>query len=164
MKPSSTRPWFVLERLGDDYPLERFLVGVLAIVVPVSREATAVREQVADGHLIAVGAAPLLDVRADRVIERDPAVLDRPHQERSGGQDLGQRCEIEDGRRLHRASVRAERQTAEGLRPERLGGIADFNDSSGKREVSDGVAKDAARRFEALRHHAVSGTRKSVPY
>ena len=127
----------IFERFGRDGGLVGMPSFQLAKEGAPHRQAGAMREEIAQGDVSPVGAAPFGDMSGDGVVERQHAALDLLHHDRCGRDHLGKRREIEDGVVRGRSGVDVECEPAERLSPEDLASGSDLDDGARKGALSD---------------------------
>ena len=152
----------LVARVGVDEPLSRG-VQEAALVLPredlggrpevevhrvVGDEAAAVGEELLDGHLLPLAApgAEGGEVRHDRVVEADPALLDERHDGGRGRDGLREGGQVEDGVDGHRLDRGRERAVAVGLPEGDLPVPADEDDGAGDLLLRDGPAMTSSMR------------------
>ncbi len=122
----------------------------------VGDEAAAVGEELLDGHLfpLAASGAEGGEVRHDRVVEADPALLDERHH-RAGGRDgFREGGEVERGVDGHRLDDGRERAMPVGLPEGDLSVPAHEDDGAGDLLLRDGPVDDLVDAREARRREA----------
>jgi hypothetical protein len=98
-----------------------------------------VGEEIAQGDVRTIRAFPRRDVLADAIVQAERSPFDLLHDERGGGEHLGERGEVEDRVLGGRGRPGVVAKASKGPAPQRPGGIADFNDRRRKRPLPDGV-------------------------
>ena len=109
------------------------------------RETRGVLEQIADGHVLAIGAAPFVEEFGDRIVEPHARRAHELHQDGRRGDDFRERREIEGGVELRRRRPGIEGQRAERIAPERAGGRADLETRRGKDPAGNRALDDEPR-------------------
>ena len=94
--------------------------------------------------------AKFRDDPGDGSIEFEKAALVQDHCHRSRGDDLGQRCQVEDGGGRRQGRIRGRRETAEGFQREKPISMGHRDGRGGKSAISNRLVEQGKSRGKTL--------------